>query len=308
MEFTLDNSLEYIKVHHPILHYYIDKKYIYPKQIFRKSEFGRNFMKSKHFQKWDKSSLRRCLLKCSDFFILSFVKYFNIDITFFSPYIDNRTFTTLLNSKFYTSFYLLSNNDGYKIIDWNHCDGFCTYFSYLINNSLCIDMIKELVNNNPTLLEFDRKYPFDVIIHTTSLQHLLMSNQANDLSSDIKHIMTSNPQNILKIDDDYYCETYRSGQIRNFGIHFKNDEIVVNLDDLDFIKTNEFVCNEKIKFYKNLQDLMIFLHKKSIENNIILQYNKCPITGKNKGISYHANNFDIFKKYLIDGQYICNVE
>lgn len=236
--------------------------------------------------------LKDCLLSSSDCFILSFVKHFNLDISFFTPY-DSYHIKELIINKWFTTYYLLSLNDEYKKIDWSyHQTNDKTYFGYLINNLLCVDMIKYLIENNVKLLNINNIYKN--CIYISCLEELLkdsLSNRIGDFSNEKKK---------------YNYPLYDS----------YNDDLKMRFNDFN----DDYLEEQKIKLNKNSLELSIYLHNKLIENNIIFRYGLYTTIINKKFIEYEGIliksiklQFFDFVDYLlnynfVDYNFICYTE
>lgn len=304
MEFTIDNSIEYIKNHHPAMFFYIERMYINMEKRLMKFTLGQHILKTKGVPKFDKEKLLICLLNSSDFFILSFVKYFNIDIYFFELYTEKHFFYDLLNDKIHTAIYLLSKNDEYKNINWKYYDNKTgTYFSYLIKNLNCIDMIQELINKDPSLLVFEKNIYANNCIEVLFLQFKNFFEKYELYDTNLKD---------KKYEDiyerDYYFKYDEYNEYHNESV-LKVDITLFFTNCYDLIESTLYTVQERDKNYDNLTKLLIFFHKKIVENNIPIKYGIYFILINNKyiekkGILYYSNKCFGFIEYLIDEGYI----
>ncbi len=261
MKFTIESALQYIKNNHINMYNYIIKK-------------------NKNIDDIDLDMLKDYLLDSNDCFLLSFVKYFNLNINFFSIY-ESYYFKILLEDKWYTSFYLLSLNDEYKNINWYFkLNNNKTHFGYLIYNLLCFDMIKYLIDNDSNLLNINEK--FKNHINVSCIEELFKS----PLTNKITYFTCDESYNYPLY--DIYCEK------KIYNNNFKKD----------------FLKNEKKKLSENALNLSIYLHNKLIENNIYFRYGLYTTIIDNQFIEYEGIviksiklNFFDFIDYLLINSY-----
>lgn len=282
MNFTVENALKYIENEHPNMFIFIKK--------------------NKHRQKdpntFDLCELKKRLLYSSDNFLLSFVKYFDLDIYFFLPYSESYLHE-LLEFKYNTSYHLLMKNNEYKNINWKyHYHNGKTLFGYLIKNLLCINMVKELINNDSSLLDI-KKFSYNKYYKISCLEELLHY----CLFSPFNYLFDNNNKNYSNY--DWYNDSQDNSHNDSW------DDLLYELYNNKTNIKNVDNSNNNIILENNLFNISIYLHNKLLEDNINFTYGffttiKNNILYEYSGIIYNSikYNFFDFVEYLIDNEFI----